>query len=326
MHSRIWISWEQQRRSIELAKKFKCKFFLIEKEGVLRYPISILQTLFICIRERPALMFVQNPSMILAALACYYGLVRKTFIIVDRHTTFRLNKPHSGSLRIWLFMRLHYMTIKMADLTIVTNDYLANIVKSLGGHPIILPDKLPEIKINKRRKLKGKYNLLMISSFGNDEPIYEVIDAIKYCPDYVFLYITGNFRKGDFKLPVILPPNVIFTDFIPDQDYIDLLYSVDIAIALTTSDYCMLCGCYEAISAEKVLITSNKSVLKKYFKDAIFVENTAKGISDGILYALENIQDQKKKIVKMKEYLEHDWQKLYKNIEVIIKRKNRIGL
>ena len=325
MHSRIWISWEQQRRSIELAKRFKCKFFLIEKQGVFRYPISILQTLFICIRERPTLLFVQNPSMILAALACYYGLVRKTFIIVDRHTTFRLNKTHSGSLRIWLFMRLHYMTIKMADITIVTNDYLANIVKSLGGQPIILPDKLPDIKMKRRCELKGKYNLLMISSFGNDEPIYEVIYALKYCPDNVFLYITGNFRKRDIMLPEISPSNVIFTDFIPDQDYVDLLFSVDIAIALTTSDFCMLCGCYEAISAGKVLITSNKSVLRNYFKDAIFVENNAKGISEGIRYAIENLQEQTKKIKKMKEYLEEDWQALYKNLEIIIKRKHFIG-
>ena len=119
MNKRIWISWEKQRRSIELSKRLGCKLYIIEKSGLFRYPYSIFKTILILIKERPDLFFVQNPSMFLATLACIYGFVTKTYIIVDRHTTFRLAKPHSGSFKIWLFMKMHYFTLKHADLTIL---------------------------------------------------------------------------------------------------------------------------------------------------------------------------------------------------------------
>ena len=117
MSKRIWISWETQRRSIELAKKFVCKLYIIKKEGLLRYPYSIFKTLFILVKARPDLFFVQNPSMFLATLACIYGFVTKTYIIVDRHTTLRLLKSNSSSVKLWLFKKMHYFTLKYAHLT-----------------------------------------------------------------------------------------------------------------------------------------------------------------------------------------------------------------
>lgn len=70
MNKRIWISWEKQRRSIELSKRLGCKLYIIEKSGLFRYPYSIFKTILILIKERPDLFFVQNPSMFLATLAC----------------------------------------------------------------------------------------------------------------------------------------------------------------------------------------------------------------------------------------------------------------
>ena len=36
---RIWIAWETQRRTIELAKHLKCRLFIIEYNGIKRFPI-----------------------------------------------------------------------------------------------------------------------------------------------------------------------------------------------------------------------------------------------------------------------------------------------
>lgn len=314
---RIWISWETQRRSVELSKKLGCRLYIIEKKGFLRYPFSFFKTLVILMDERPGLLFVQNPSMILAALACIYGLITKTFIIVDRHTTFRLNKPHSGSFRIWLFMRLHYFTLKKADLTIVTNNYLAQLVELAGGNPFVLPDMLPS-ELNPKQKiyLKGGRNILLISSFGLDEPIYQVIEAMKdFIEDDSYLYITGNYKKLDAKLPEKVPPNIIFTGFIPEQQFIDMLFSVDAAMALTTSDYCMLCGCYEVVSAQKPLIASDKKVLKDYFDKAVFVDNSSLGISKGIREVINNLDYYTDQSKKMNKEISRKWEKLYDNLE-----------
>ena len=266
MTNRIWLSWETQRRSIELSKRLECKLYIIEKKGLFRYPYSIFKTLLILINERPELFFVQNPSMFLSTLACIYGLFTKTVIIVDRHSTLRLLKSNSRSVKVWLFKKMHYFTLRYAHLTIVTNDYLADLVKKSSGNPFVLPDALPALKVKNKIKLKGENNILLISSFGLDEPVHEVIEAMKgFVNDDVYLYITGNYKKLDTYLPDKTPPNIIFTGFIPDQDFIDILFSVDAAMALTTSDHCMLCGCYEAISAKKALDNFKQKGVERVF-------------------------------------------------------------
>ena len=319
MSKRIWISWETQRRSNELSKKLGCKLYIIKKEGLLRYPCSIFKTLFILIKARPDLFFVQNPSMFLATLACIYGLFTKTFIIIDRHSTLRLLKSNSSSVKVWLFIRLHYFTLKYADLTIVTNNYLAGLVKKSGGNPFVLPDALPELTNRQKIKLEGGKNILLISSFGLDEPVYQVVEAMKdFVNDNVYLYITGNYKKMDAGLLKKTPPNIIFTGFMPDQDFIDMLFSVDIAMALTTSDYCMLCGCYEAISAQKPLITSDKKVLKDYFNKSMFVGNSPVGIAEGIREVIKNLDYYTVQSKKMNKEISSLWGKLFNNLESLL--------
>ena len=107
---RVWFTWERQRRSIELAKTFRCKLFIIEYNGFKRYPLSILKTICILKKTKPDILFVQNPSMILATLACIYKLIYNTTVIVDRHSTFLLserNKNRKYAPGIIIFKLLH---------------------------------------------------------------------------------------------------------------------------------------------------------------------------------------------------------------------------
>ena len=310
MIEKIWITWETQRRSIELSKALNCKLYIFDIEGIFRYPISIVKTLFVLFSKRPRLLFIQNPSMILATLACLYGKFTKVSVIVDRHTTFKLNQPQSGSLSIWIFMHLHYYTLRTADLTIVTNDFLADLVKKAKGNPVVLPDILPDITTTRTIKLQGKKNILLISSFGKDEPIDEVIDAAKLIPPDYHIYITGNYRKKYCSLPD-LPLNVTLTGFIPESDFFAYLHSVDIVMALTTADYCMLCGCYEAVAAEKPLITSDKQVLRDYFKSAVIVDNKPESIANAVNTIIANEDSFKTNASLLKKDLEKEWSLLF---------------
>lgn len=308
MSDRIWIAWENQRRSIELAKHFRCEFHMIDYSGKLRYIYSIISTFKILFKQKPKILFVQNPSMILATLACLYKLISNTFIVVDRHTTFRLNKPKTGSLRIRIFIALHKFTIRNADLTIITNDHLAELVKNMGGTPFILPDKLPEFPDHKKVKLKGKNNFLIVSSFGKDEPIDHVLKSANEIGDReTHLYISGNYKKLPRHTYESAPDNIIFTGFMSEEEYVDMLFSVDGVIVLTTSDYTMLCGCYEAVSAEKPLITSKKEVLEDYFSGAIFVENTSEDIARGIKSIVNDRNFHANKTIDLKRRITESW-------------------
>lgn len=313
--NRIWIAWERQRRTIELAAELNCKLYIIEESGIARYPISILKTLKIFFRERVGVLFVQNPSMILAALACIYGLLKGIPVIVDRHSTFRLNKLPNRKLRTMIFNSLNKFTIKHACITIVTNDYLAKIVLRLSGNPLVLPDKLPFFPSFDIVPLRGSRNIFLISSFADDEPILEAIQAVSQLEDDdICLYISGDYRKFDSR-PSSLPENVIFTGFLKEQDFINLLHSVDVVMVLTTADWTMLCGCYEAIAAEKPLITSDKKVLKDYFIGCVYVGSDPRSISSGIVRALSDIEGNRVGAKELKAHLTSDWNDYFMDLE-----------
>ncbi|MBL4903591.1 MAG: glycosyltransferase [Desulfocapsa sp.] len=258
--------------------------------------------------------------MILATLACVYGKLTSTFIVVDRHTTFLLTRKYRNTPSILLFKFLHRFTLRYADLTIVTNDFLADIVRNYRGRAFVLPDKLPLLEFTEKENLKGDKNILLISSFGADEPIQEVLDAMRLLrTGNVCLYISGNNSKLNQAIRDSAPSNVIFTGFLSNKKFVNLLYSVDIVMALTTSNHCMLCGCYEAVSACKPLITSKKNELQDYFVEAEFVDNTSQHICKITQHVLDNLPKYKVRVAASKTRIDSAWNKQVVGFEDLLK-------
>lgn len=308
---KVWIAWEVQRRSLELSKALGCDLYIFDFEGILRYPRCIYNTLKVLISSQAKVVFVQNPSMILAAIACIFKFISKRAVIVDRHTTFRLNKQRTVSLDWMVFDLLNNFTIKNADLTIVTNEYLAGIIRDMGGRAYVLPDKLPDLEKSRAIQLEG-FSIFMISSFGMDEPVAEAINAAgKLEEQGVRLYISGNPNKLNPATRKNSPCNVIFTGFLSEQDFIDHVYAADAVMALTTADYCMLCACYEASAAGRPLITSDKQVLRQYFAGSVFVDNTSEGIYNGIVELMEDYEPCLNNAAILKEQVNSKWRKTF---------------
>lgn len=323
---RIWITWENQRRSIELSRYLNCEFYLFKYSGALRYIKCIVNTINVLLKNRNSVIFVQNPSMVLATIACIYKLISNSIIIVDRHTTFVMDNLKKNRFKYILFTVMHAFTIRYADITIVTNKYLAEIVRSMNGNAFVLPDKLPDMAYTEYYKVEGKYNILLISSFGDDEPICEVLKAMEMISDTdTVLYISGNSNKLPKEIINSAPSNVIFTGFLAENEFNNLLYSVDAVMVLTTADNCMMCGCYEAVAACKPIITSNKVVLREYFKGSVFVDNTGEDIKKGIQDLRSNHVNYKNNVIKLKKSLVKSWKDQIDILENSITKHNTIN-
>jgi glycosyltransferase involved in cell wall biosynthesis len=208
----------------------------------------------------------------------------------------------------------------MADLTIVTNKYLAEMAENINGKAFVLPDKLPALQPSKQLQLKDGFNIFLISSFNKDEPVIEVINAAYRLQDEnVNVYVSGNYTKLEEQVRNSISDNVVFTGFVSDDDFVNYLYSSDAIIVLTKVDYCMLCGCYEAVSASKPLITSNKQVLQEYFYNAIFINNNENDIVNAVIYLKNNYNEQVDKISELKKALSASWRDKKLQLEHIIK-------
>ncbi|MBE9582300.1 MAG: hypothetical protein IMF18_11865 [Proteobacteria bacterium] len=318
MMTSLWITWEDHRRSRELARSLDgMKYVVHELDAffLLRYPVLLFKTWRSLERERPALVCVQNPSVVLTAFMCTVGKALGCVIVVDAHNAGLA--PHRRALS---FLRPLYRFLqKRADITIVTNPSLAADVRRSGGRPFVLPDKIPSLPDVVRTNLPGRFNIAFICTFAEDEPYLEVIQSAALLPGNVVIHITGNYQKGGESLLRNKPGNVIFTGFLPELDYVALLASCDAIIDLTMRDDCLVCGAYEGVALGKPLILSDTTASRHYFtKGVIYTLNHHVAVTRSILECLSRRDQLRDEIVEFRSELANAWETSKRRLQRLI--------
>ncbi len=304
----IWITWEIQRRNIELAKSLGgIRLYQLDIDAcrMKRYLLLGTKTLWIIFSKRPTIVFVQNPSIILTVLVLMLKSFFRYKVVVDLHTKYiRLNR-----LIAKIVDNLEIYALKKADLTIVTNVGVLKNIENVNARGCILPDKVPDLLTKPPEKLKGEKNIVFICTFSSDEPVDEVIKAASLIDSNNFIYITGSIKNVKTSVMDIAPPNIVFTDFLADEDYVQLLCSADVMLVLTTEENCLVCGAYEAVSIAKPLITSDTKALREYFdKGTLYVDNTSSDIAEKINQGLKNNEQLIEEMRTLKKQKEKFWE------------------
>jgi hypothetical protein len=83
----IAITWEQHRRTQGLSAGLQMPLFELSYRGgrIVRYLVLAWQTFVLLLRERPQALLVQNPSMVLAAMALAVRPLLRYKLVVDAH-------------------------------------------------------------------------------------------------------------------------------------------------------------------------------------------------------------------------------------------------
>ena len=194
MPKAIWISWERHRRTSTLAEHFGIPLHTLLYSGPapVRYLVLSIRATALLIRERPGVLVVQNPSIVLATLAVLLRPVFGYRLLVDAHNEAVEPYANAGGL----FKRLSGWLLARADATIVTNAFLAEIVTRHGGRPLVLPDKVPEPAPGSRVALPNAPDAVLIATFAADEPIEQI---------GIFLGAEqqATFRFGEPQIPLV---------------------------------------------------------------------------------------------------------------------------
>lgn len=328
-HGKVWLSWEDHRRSKELARSFNAELvtFTSESPRWRRYPSLSLKTTLFLLKDRPALVFCQNPSIVLTALVLVIRSILKYKVVVDRHSNFKFEYQNSRSLKWKVFHWVSQQTLRKANLTIVTNSAIKEFCEEIGSNTVILPDKLPvfdltmEDSVYRASEKHQKKIIMVITMFDADEPIPEVIEAGRKLGDDCLMYMTGNFKKmySDSDKEVLLSEGVVFTGFIPESDYLRLMHSADVVVVLTKKDLILNCGAYEGLAMGKPLVLSSTKTIKDYFCfGSVYVEPTSEDIFRGILFAIENNKIMRQEIIDNLPDFRANWIKSFKKIEALV--------
>jgi glycosyltransferase involved in cell wall biosynthesis len=326
----IWIAWEKHRRTVELCKHFDIELitYLGTTNRLIKYFIYSFRTLLDIIKNNPNVLIIQNPSVFLTFISCLLKPVFGYKLIVDTHNAGIL--PEISFLRKLSFLYKYFQ--RAADLTIVTNMNLAAIVRANGGRPFIMPDKLPTIDVKVSESTSYTDNtikIVYICTFGADEPYLELIDATRHFNEDVIFYVTGNITRLPVKAIASKPTNLIFTGFIPENEYWNLLSTADIIVDLTNREDCLVCGAYEAVAVEVPLILSDTEALRNYFTEGtVFTKNTTQDLIINISHAIENISCLRAKMKQFKNQLENNWRIIEGNfllkLEVLCSGQNKL--
>jgi len=306
--NRVWITWETHRRTVELASAIPglrlYELTLDHAPRAVRYPYLLFKTVRTLLKERPALAIVQNPSVVLSLFITAIGRIVGLKVVVDSHNE---GIAPFYSVHNWL-LPFYALIQKWADLTIVTNVGLAEIAERNGGVPFVLEDMLPRIEGTDTLDLLGTYNVVYVCTFEKDEPYMEFIKAAELISPATCTYITGRHTKISPDIRRQAPANVVFTGFLPDQEFINLLYSCDLVIDLTYMKDCLVCGAYEAVVLGKPIVLSDTKALRNYFsKGAVYTKNDSKHIAAAIEFALREKDKLAQEIVDLRQELQAEW-------------------
>lgn len=289
MKETIFISWERHQRTRTLCKKLDIPLFeVVVKAGrAKRYLSSMVQTFNVIKSNKPKVLWVQNPSIILTTFCTIIRPFFRYKLIVDAHNEAITPYIHDNA-----FMRLcARLLIRAADNTVVTNSALADKVSKLSGRPLVIPDFLPNREPRRTSLDIGSppYTVTFICTYAPDEPYLEVFKAVGELPELVNLYVTG--KIPEYIKQMDLPENIKLLGFLSEDDYWEQLYRSHIIIDLTTMPDCLVCGAYEALAIEKPMILSRNSASVQYFRSAITCNNSLEQIKDSILLCVKGYSD-----------------------------------
>jgi glycosyltransferase involved in cell wall biosynthesis len=314
---KIWITWEYQRRNKSLSAEIGASLYEIVIGGsrIKRYILSIIETIKVILSEKPTIVFVQNPSIVLALLSLLLKKIFKFKLIVDEHNAGIF--PQEGRSRF--LNKLAKIIAVNANYAIVTNKQLENILQKWGANPLVLPDPLPNFEHGKIfcRAKTDFFKVLFICTWSDDEPVLSVLEAAKKINKKIKISITGRHEKyGKIKK---VPNNVTLTGFLNDEDFVSELKQSDAVLVLTERENCLNCGAYEAIAAEKPLILSDTLALRKYFdRGVVFTVNDPDSIAQSLDYVYLKNEEIKKEIEILKKELLLRWVKMKSRFDRVL--------
>ncbi len=264
----MFLTWERHQRTRSLVAHLglTLREVVISGPRHRRYWGQIAGTLHHLRRERPRLVVLQNPSLVLNVLVLCWRAISRTrcVIVMDAH-----NEAVEPINITWGWWRaLATWALRSADFVIVTNHFLAEKVVRQGGRPLVLPDPVPDVTPSDAPALAPAepLRLLVIATYEKDEPIEPILEAARALQGQIEFQFTGNFRKLPEQVRTSAPPNVKFLGFLAEADYWQRMREAHGVLDFTLMEDCLVCGAYEAVAVGRPMVLSDTRALQEFFR------------------------------------------------------------
>lgn len=268
----------------------------------LKYLGQSVSTWRVLFRERPDVVFVMSPPPAAIVPVYVYCALRRRRFVVDAHSGVFLTR------RWRLFQGIHFWLCRRAATTIVTNEYIAALVRSRGGHATVVADVPIEFGESGIAPAGlESFTVVFVTSFDRDEPIAVMVEAARRLPAVRFV-MTGDPGPAARLLLAALPANLTLTGFLDAAVFGALIRNAGVVVALTTDDHTMQRAAYEAIYQGTPVIVSDTEVLRRAFDEgALHVDNSAAAIVNAVVKLRDNAPQFKEGALKLRSRKREQW-------------------
>ena len=206
----VFIVWAPHgRRSETLARELGAKLFFVHylkfqnpPYAPAKYILQTIRTLCILWRERPEVIFVQNPPFVCGLVVYLYCCLCGSRFVFDHHS--------AAFARTWEWgLPVQKFLARRAITNLVTNQHWGNVISSWSASAFILRDPLVILpKSQEDYPIEPGFNVVFINTFADDEPIESVLAAAFQLPEARF-YITGNTKRKPASFFTNTPSNLL---------------------------------------------------------------------------------------------------------------------
>lgn len=304
----IMLTWFAHRRTSGISDQLRLPLFVLDtrRTGLLRIIELGVRTTRLLLQERPRIVLMQNPSLTGTLLVIILQLLFRFKVVVDAHN--EAVQPFVNRSRI--IRVISNWILRRADVTIVTNEGLAEFVSAAGGTPFVLPDPIPEPQqaLSESQGVKSRCpSVLVIATGAPDEPIKDIATVARMLSDVRFR-VTGKSMPIRNALGTDLPENVELTGFVDEATYWSLLRDGDLILDLTKMEDCLVCGAYEAIAVgTPMVLTDNRASRELFGQVACLVRNEGASIARGISQSLEQLSSLRARIPEYRAKYVQEW-------------------
>lgn len=268
-----------------------------------KYIYQSIKTFQLLVKNRPKLIFVQNPPIFAPLVVYLFSQLSGSKFIIDSHTDALLASWWAWSTPLQKFLSRRGIT------TLVTNPHLKNLVLDWDASAFVLLDppiykpSYEEVTID-----QSQFNIMVVSSVSYDEPIHNIMEAAKIMPG-VHFFVTGKYQERRPDIVEIAPENVSFTGFLSDQHFYGLMKSVQTVMCLTMENHTLQSGANEALWMGKPIITSDWPILKQSFSEGtIHINNTVESICAAVLQMKNSLDTYEQEIREYQESRKQNWE------------------
>jgi hypothetical protein len=250
----------------------------------LRYLLSSVVTAYVLLRDRPGSVIVTNPPIFPGLIAFVYGRVARVAVVLDSHPASFGRKGDAVSARL---LPIHRWLAARVQGVLVTADEWVDEVRTWGGRGIVIHEAPPTWHTGPVPAIGARPRVLFVGVFAGDEPVAELVEAARELPECDVL-VTGDLRKAPATMVDDAPANVRFVGFLDQARYVREIEQANIIVSLTTEPTSVMRSAYEAVYAQRPLVTSDWPLLEELFPHAVHVENSSRGIAEGVRTALKD--------------------------------------